>query len=107
MLERFANPFANHRLLSISLNSVSKWKVRVLPTILDYNAKFGKLPEGLVKSLGSLIKFYRTDKVNDSPDVMEFFKGNPSADDVMKKTEFWGMDLTTVPGFADMVKTNC
>jgi tagaturonate reductase len=107
VLERFANPFANHRLLSISLNSVSKWKVRVLPTILDYNAKFGKLPEGLVKSLGSLIKFYRTDKVNDSADVMEFFKGNPSADDVMKKMEFWGMDLTTIPGFADMVKTNC
>ena len=107
VLERFANPFANHRLLSISLNSVSKWKVRVLPTILDYNAKFGKLPEGLVKSLGSLIKFYRTDKVNDSADVMEFFKGNPSADDVMKKVDFWGMDLTTIPGFADMVKTNC
>jgi tagaturonate reductase len=86
---------------------VSKWKVRVLPTILDYHAKFGKLPEGLVKSLGSLIRFYRTDKVNDSPDVMEFFKGNPSADDVMKNADFWGMDLTTIDGFADMVKSNC
>ena len=58
-------------------------------------------------AFANLIKFYRTDKVNDSQDVMEFFKGNPSADDVMKNTEFWGMDLTTIPGFADMVKTNC
>jgi hypothetical protein len=45
--------------------------------------------------------------VNDGPDGMEFFKGNPSAEDVMKKVEFWGMDLTTIPGFADMVKANC
>jgi tagaturonate reductase len=107
VLERFANPFANHRLLSIALNSVSKWKVRVLPTILDYYRMKGSLPEGLVKSLGSLIKFYRTDKVNDSADVMEFFKSNPSPDEIMRKTEFWGMDLTSIPGFADMVKTNC
>ena len=105
VLERFANPFANHRLLSICLNSVSKWKVRVLPTILDYLKMFGKLPPGLTGSMASLIKFYRTDAVNDSPDVMAFFKANPSVDDILRKSDFWGMDLTTIPGFADAVKS--
>ena len=104
VLERFANPFANHRLLSICLNSVSKWKVRVLPTILDYLKMFGKLPPGLTGSMASLIKFYRTDAVNDSPEVMAYFKTNPSVDDILRKSDFWGMDLTTIPGFAEFVK---
>ena len=104
VLERFANPFANHRLLSICLNSVSKWKVRVLPTILDYLKMFGKLPPGLTGSMASLIKFYRTDAVNDSPEVMAYFKTNPSVDDILRKSDFWGMDLSTIPGFADFVK---
>ena len=106
VLERFANPFANHRLLSICLNSVSKWKVRVLPTILDYFKLKGFLPKGLVGSMASLIKFYRTDAVNDSPEVTAYFKSKPSVDDILRKSDFWGMDLTSIPGFAEMVKSS-
>ena len=62
VLERFANPFAHHKLLSIALNSVSKWKVRVLPTILDYVRLKGTLPENLTRSFAWLLRFYRTDK---------------------------------------------
>ena len=104
VLERFANPFAHHKLMSIALNSVSKWKVRVLPTLLDYVKIFGRLPENLARSFAWLLKFYRTDKINDNPDVMAYFKTNPSPDDVMRKVDFWGMDLTTIPGFADFIK---
>ena len=106
VLERFANPFAHHKLMSIALNSVSKWKVRVLPTLLDYVKMNGTLPENLARSFAWLLKFYRTDKVNDNPDVMAYFKTNPSAEDVMRKVDFWGMDLTTIPGFADFVKSS-
>ncbi len=31
--ERFKNPFIDHALLSISLNSTSKWKARVMPSL--------------------------------------------------------------------------
>ena len=103
VLERFANPFAHHKLLSIALNSVSKWKVRVLPTILDYVRLKGTLPENLTRSFAWLLRFYRTDKVNDSPAVMAYFKSNPSPDDVMRRTDLWGLDLTTIPGFAACV----
>jgi mannitol-1-phosphate/altronate dehydrogenase len=58
-LERFANPFINHQLLSISLNSVSKFKTRVLPSILSYQKKYGRAPRALCCSLAALIMFYR------------------------------------------------
>jgi len=98
VLERFANPFAHHKLLSIALNSVSKWKVRVLPTVLDYKRKFGRLPPALWGSLDSLIRFYRErpDLVNDSPEVVAFFKTNPTREQILANAEFWGMDLNTL-----------
>jgi tagaturonate reductase len=59
IMERFANPYIRHELISIALNSVSKWQVRVLPTVKDYVAKHGKAPAGLAFSLAALISFYR------------------------------------------------
>ena len=35
VMERFENPFLNHKLLDISLNSVSKWRARDLPTVRE------------------------------------------------------------------------
>ncbi len=49
VLERFANPFANHRLESIALNSAAKWKARCLPVVCDYFRLRGRMPEGLLR----------------------------------------------------------
>jgi len=59
IMERFANPSIRHELISIALNSVSKWKVRVLPTVKDYVASHGQAPAGLSFSLAALLYFYR------------------------------------------------
>jgi tagaturonate reductase len=59
ILERFANPFIRHELISIALNSISKWQVRVLPTLEDYVAERGRPAPGLAFSLAALIRFYR------------------------------------------------
>ena len=75
----------------------------MLPTILDYVRLKGTLPENLTRSFAWLLRFYRTDKVNDSPAVMAYFKSNPSPDDVMRRTDLWGLDLTAIPGFAACV----
>ena len=80
-------------LLSIALNSVSKFQVRVLPTILEHKEKFGKYPEGLVMSMAALIAFYRTDKANDGAEIMEFMK-TASVEDIMKREDYWHADLT-------------
>ncbi|MBQ6502968.1 MAG: tagaturonate reductase [Flexilinea sp.] len=56
VMERFENPFLNHKLLDISLNSVSKWRARDLPTVCDTLAA-GKDPKVLVFSLAALLAF--------------------------------------------------
>lgn len=93
VVERFANPYIKHFLSSIALNSVSKFKVRVLPSILEYIKRYNKMPEELILSLGALIKFYKTDMVNDDKDIEEFMK-NASTEEILARTEYWGTDLS-------------
>ena len=93
VLERFSNPFIKHQLLSIALNSVSKFQVRVLPTILEYKDKFGAYPPALTFSMAALIAFYRTDNANDGEEIMKFMKG-ASVADIMAREDYWGGDIT-------------
>ena len=93
VFERFANPFIKHQLLSIALNSVSKFRARVLPTILEYKAKNGQYPKILSFSFAALIAFYKTDEANDSKEVVKFMK-NASVADILKREDYWGEDLS-------------
>jgi tagaturonate reductase len=126
VLERFCNPFIRHELISISLNSVSKWKVRVLPSLLDSLEATGKLPAGMTFSLAALINFYNgtgtSDRmlrgtrkgepysIRDDLDILNFFekawhdyaqKKDVAAlvKAILSKESFWGKNLTTIPGF--------
>jgi tagaturonate reductase len=117
--ERFKNPFIDHRLLDISLNSVSKWKARCLPSVKGYVAKFGRQPKNLVSSFRSLVEFYsRGEKwnaegnaleakrgsdtylVRDDKAVLEWFLSNRGKplDELVRlaaaNTAFWGEDIT-------------
>ncbi len=65
VIERFQNPFVKHKLLDISLNSVSKWEARCLPSFLGYVDKFGKLPKYLTFSIAALMSFYSTTEVGE------------------------------------------
>lgn len=107
VLERFANPFIKHRLLSIALNSVSKFRVRVLPTILEYKEKYGTYPPALTFSLAALIAFYRTDMANDGEEILRFMK-EASVPEILGRSDYWGEDLSmllpTVQEFYDMIE---
>lgn len=92
VLTRFSNPYIKHYLSSIALNSVSKFKVRVLPSILEYIKRFNKMPETLIFSFAKLIDFYRTDMVNDAKDVEEFMK-TATVKEILEKEEYWGENL--------------
>ena len=93
VFDRFRNPFIKHRLRSIALNSVSKFSVRVLPTILDYKEKFGAYPKGLSLSLAYLISFYKNDTPDDSAEVVEFMK-EKSISEILSKVDFWQTDIS-------------
>lgn len=104
VITRFQNPFIRHELISISLNSISKFKVRVLPTFMDYIKNNGKLPEKLTFSLACLIELYLGDKfqIKDNAEYLEFFASikNSSLDSavhqVLANTDFWDTDLSKI-----------
>lgn len=124
VFERFENPFIDHALLSISLNSVSKWKARVLPSFKDYYKNNGELPKLITFSFAALLAFYSSNDlredglyakrangdeyiIHDDKAVLEFFAQNVNTPDfiekVCKNTAFWGEDLTAYNGFSETV----
>ena len=126
VLERFENPFVKHALLSISLNSVSKWKARILPTFKDHYAKMQTPPKYLTFSFAALMAFYTSDKledgvligdrngekyeIKDDRKVLEFFAANSKSKSTRQfvtafasNTDFWGEDLTKYNQFVDIV----
>ena len=93
VVERFSNPYIKHYLSAIALNSVSKFKVRVLPSILEYIKRFNKMPETLIFAFAKLIEFYKTDMTNDDKDVVEFMKNHNTAE-ILANESLWGQDLS-------------
>ena len=59
VISRFKNPFIEHQLMSIALNSMTKFKTRILPQLINYQKANGVLPKHLVFSFAALIAFYR------------------------------------------------
>lgn len=118
VLDRFRNPYLQHELMSISLNSISKYKTRVLPSVLEFIKRKNELPSNLLFSLASLIAFYKGDRdgtaiaLKDDQIVLDFFnnvwKNNnfvEVTEQVLSNTSFWGTDLTQFDGFQEEVTT--
>jgi len=129
--DRLANPCIRHQLLSITPNSTSKFKVRVLPSILEYMVRKQSLPRRLTFSLAGLIAFYRGTeirggaligsrhggeyKIVDDPAVLEVFRlawkafdstprgAQSLVADVLGRREIWERDLNGVPGLTRAV----
>lgn len=93
VFERFSNPYIKHMCSSIALNSVSKFKVRVLPSILEYIKRKGEMPKHLLFSFARLIEFYKTDMPNDDKGVMKFMKES-DAKTILSNEKLWGEDLS-------------
>ena len=125
---RFDNPFIDHALLSICLNSTAKWRARDLPTLKDYVAETGTLPKCLATSLATLISFYTQELVSREGDglhlrrsdgteytaqddafVLDFYAAHAGADDaqlvhdVLTNEQMWGEDLTQIAGLEEFV----
>lgn len=93
VLVRFSNPYIKHFLMSIVLNSVSKFVVRVLPSIKEYKKRFGKYPKNLIFGFSKLIEFYKIGSPNDSPEIITAMK-NSSLKEILSNTALWGEDLS-------------
>ena len=93
VFERFENPYIKHLCSSISLNSVSKFKVRVLPSILEYIKRKGEMPKNLIFSFAKLIEFYKKGTPNDDEEVMAFMK-SASVAEILANKSLWDEDLS-------------
>ena len=93
VLQRFANPHIRHLWADISLNSVSKFKVRVLPSLLAYYEKFGKAPQGLTRAFGCLIRFYKEGTPRDDEEIIARMR-TMSVREILGCTEWWGTDCS-------------
>ncbi|MCI8530802.1 MAG: tagaturonate reductase [Lachnospiraceae bacterium] len=125
VITRFHNPYVKHALLSISLNSVSKWRARCMPSLLGYVEKFSKLPAHLTFSLAALMSFYTGAEIRgkaligsrngqeyeilDDMEVLEFFRDNCGKESrefvtaFLRNENFFGQDLNKVEGLTDAV----
>jgi tagaturonate reductase len=114
VMDRFKNPFIKHALADIALNSISKFKVRVLPSLLQHYNANKKLPTNLTFSLACLIQFYKGTwnnevlPVKDSPEIVEAFKNawqlgtlDLVVTEILANNEFWGEDLTKIKGLSE------
>ena len=90
---RFSNPFIHHKCRSIALNSIDKYRVRVLPSVLDYERLTGKPPVHLLFALAKLIEMYKTDPPDDAKENVAFME-EKDVGDILANREFWGTDLT-------------
>lgn len=124
--ERFANPYIDHALLAISLNSTAKWKARVMPSLLEYKNRTGDLPACITFSFAAYIAFYHagrekgadcligkrgdnTFEIKDDQWVLDFYCDHRDDDAkmlahaVIYNEKMWGTELAGLPGFEEAV----
>lgn len=109
--ERFRNPFIRHELTSIYLNSVSKFKTRLLPVLLRYRKERGELPKLITLAFAGLLLGYRGDRLQrqDSPEVLAVFDEawkDPQSfvEVILQNNSLWGENLLSVPGLKEALE---
>jgi tagaturonate reductase len=120
--DRFMNPYLNHLLISISLNSVSKWRARVLPSFKDYYLDKGRIPKRLTVGLSYLMALYSLVKrdgdryvvslpsgeveLKDDKIYLDYFADGGSIESFLADESIFGEDLTAYAGLAEAVGEN-
>ncbi|MGL4935904.1 MAG: tagaturonate reductase [Cetobacterium sp.] len=117
VINRFKNPYVKHMLMDISLNSMAKYKSRILPQVLELNNRTGKLSKKLLFSLAALIRFYKGVRENgdaiqlrDDKHHLDMYKElwmtnnyNEIVKAVLGLENHWETDLNKVEGMTDLV----
>jgi len=121
VLDRFRNPFLNHKLLDISVQYTTKMKMRNIPTLLQYYREFGKPPELFAMGFAAYLQFMKGEKevngtyygesngsyypinCNFAPYFYEAWQ-DFNLDKILANRSLWGEDLTQLDGFADAVR---
>lgn len=116
VLDRFNNPFVDHQVTSIMLNSFPKFETRDLPGLKEYLKRKGRLPDGLVLGLAAIITYYKGGKradgtdilPNDAPEIVHLLQQlwatnstEKVARGILAADLIWNEDLNTIPGLTE------
>ena len=118
VVDRFKNPYIKHYLRSISLNAISKIKVRLLPSILEYIEQNKVVPQRMTFAFSAMLRFYgqHFELLKEENHIVDFFRsqwqgmehGDYGLDGLVHRLlgakPYWGQDLNEVPGFSEVVK---
>jgi tagaturonate reductase len=117
VLDRFRNPFIQHRLSSIALNSLSKFKVRLLPSLLQYQFRYRQVPERMVVVFAALLRFYKGEwrgqpiPLADDPAQVAWLQGlwrdyliPDLIPQVLQNQAVWGLDLSRINGLPERLR---
>lgn len=122
VLDRYKNPFIRHELMSIALNSTTKFKTRLLPTLVDYVEKYGILPQRLLFSYAAIAVFHQGKRggediaLKDDPEYLAkwrelwaTFDGDYAslAREILAWEAAWDMDMNAIhPDICSVVAKN-
>ena len=120
VLDRFENPYLNHQLTAIQLNSFSKWRARNLPSFRDYVQRYGHIPPNMTKGFAYLVQLYKQAKkqgdgyisvlpgreipLMDEEPYLSYFSNGRTVASLMRDETIWGEDLTRYEGFLPQVE---
>jgi len=117
VFDRFRNPAVHHRLMSIAMNSSTKVRTRILPSLVAYHAKFGELPLRIVLAFAAFIRFYKGDwqgkaiPLNDNETVIAWFDEQwrehknleQLVNVILRNTDLWENDLSQIEGLQNQL----
>jgi len=128
VFERFLNPFIHHRLADIAMNTISKFRTRLLPTMEAYSDRGEPVPDRLAYACAALLRYYRVSRtadggyagidfhgrpyvVRDDANMLELFEaewresvGTSAVKRLLARTELWGKDLSRLLGLTEKIE---
>lgn len=125
VLDRYRNPFIEHHWLSITLQYTSKMKMRNVPVLQQYYARYGTVPQHMALGLAAWVLFMKSSQtgtkthtgrvaekeytINDdyAAHLYEFWAAaSPAVQHILQDKQLWGADLNALPGLAEAVQSN-
>lgn len=121
VLDRFRNPFINHKLIDITVQYTTKMRMRNVPLVVNYYKEFGKAPELFAMGFAAYLQFMHAVKEENGKyfgdsngelypincDYAGYFYEAWKDFDLKKilaDTSLWGTDLSALPGFEQAVQ---
>lgn len=110
VLDRFRNPSVEHRWLSITMQYSAKMRMRNVPVLLEHYRNGSDVPSCFALGFAAFLCFYHQPNYPIQDDKAAYFTEKWERETpenltrkILSDSEFWGTDLSALPGFESQV----